>query len=312
MNQKKSFSEQGLSPFNTSCMRGGAILLVVLCHMVGTFFKGKIVYFTPLGGIGVAIFLMLSAYGLNESYKKHGLVNWWKKRVIAVWVPYFVIQCCLYWPFHEWNFLEFIEDITFIRPLYQNGWYLNYLAICYIMFYLIMRISFTSRHKIVFWVIVSIILFFILSEIRAEQSFSFLVGLIFSEKKDEMEKLNWKSGSVLIIFSVVFLALKQTSIIRNAPQLVYNFAQLMIKLPCGIGVCGWIISINKRIRLSFWDLVGKISYELYLVHGYILSRVTISIWGVIAFGLICIIVTVFFYYVVGVVKKCVKTIYKCY
>ena len=83
------------SPYNTSCMRGGAILLVILCHMVGTFFDGRIVYFTPLGGIGVAIFLMLSAYGLNESYKKHGLSNWWKKRLMAVWVPYFIIECSL-------------------------------------------------------------------------------------------------------------------------------------------------------------------------------------------------------------------------
>lgn len=120
-------------------MRGVAILLVVLCHMAGTFFEGRVVYFTPLGGIGVAIFLMLSAYGLNESYIKHGLTNWWKKRLMAVWIPYFIIECSLYWPFHDWNFLAFFKDITFLRPLYQNGWYLNYLAVCYIMFYLIIR-----------------------------------------------------------------------------------------------------------------------------------------------------------------------------
>ena len=162
------------------------------------------------------------------------------------------------------GFLNFFKDITFLKPLYENGWYLNYLAVCYIMFYLIMSNSFTRKHKIVFWGILSIVSFFVLSEIRAEQSLSFLVGMIFSEKK---EKLNWKAGSILIIYSVVFLTLKQTSIVRSAPQLIYNFVQLMIKLPCGIGVCGWIISINKKISLKFLDLVGRISYELYLVHG---------------------------------------------
>ena len=284
-------------------MRGVAILLVVLCHMAGTFFEGRVVYFTPLGGIGVAIFLMLSAYGLNESYIKHGLTNWWKKRLMAVWIPYFIIECSLYWPFHDWNFLAFFKDITFLRPLYQNGWYLNYLAVCYIMFYLIMSNSFTRKHKIVFWGILSIVLFLVLSEIRAEQSLSFLAGLIFSEKKEKLKKLNWKTGSILIVFSVVFLAVKQTSIIRSAPQLIYNFVQLMIKLPCGIGVCGWIISINKKVSLKFLDLVGKLSYELYLVHGYVLSMVPINIGGAIIFVLVSAIITIIFYYVVGVIKK---------
>ena len=46
----KQASKQGeFSAFNTSCMRGVAILLVVLCHMAGTFFEGRVVYFTPLG-----------------------------------------------------------------------------------------------------------------------------------------------------------------------------------------------------------------------------------------------------------------------
>ena len=122
--------------------------------------------------------------------------------------------------------------------------------------------------------------------------------------------MNWKSGSVFIIFSVIFLVLKQTSIIRNAPQVVYNFAQLMIKLPCGIGVCGWIISVNKKISLKFLDLVGKISYELYLVHGYILSMVPINIGGAIVFVLVSTIVTTFFYYIVEIVKKQCGKIFK--
>ena len=293
-------------------MRGVAILLVLLCHMAGTFFDGRVVYFTPLGGIGVAIFLMLSAYGLNESYIKHGLTNWWRKRLIAVWIPYFIIECSFYWTFHEWNFWDFFKDITLIKPLYQNGWYLNYLAVCYIMFYLIMSNSLTRKHKIVFCGVLSIVSFFVLSPIRAEQSFSFLAGVIFSEKKEKLKKLNWKTGSILIIFSVVFLVLKQTSVIRNAPQLIFNLVQVMIKLPCGIGVCGWINSINKKMNLKLLDLVGKISYELYLVHGYVLGMVSINVRGAFIFVLISTIVTIIFYYVVKIIKKYGKVIYQCH
>lgn len=52
---------------NTKVMKGVAILAVMLCHLMGKF-GGGTTLFTPLGGIGVSIFLMLSAYGLNESF----------------------------------------------------------------------------------------------------------------------------------------------------------------------------------------------------------------------------------------------------
>lgn len=52
---------------NTKVMKGFAILAVMLCQLMGKFGAGTTL-FTPLGGIGVSIFLMLSAYGLNESF----------------------------------------------------------------------------------------------------------------------------------------------------------------------------------------------------------------------------------------------------
>ena len=67
------------------------------------------------------------------------------------------------------------------------------------------------------------------------------------------------------------------------------------------------------MSLKFLDLVGKISYELYLVHGYILSMVPISVGGTIIFILISAIVTIIFYYVVKTIKKqCGKVIYQCH
>lgn len=52
---------------HTSICRAVAAIIIILQHVSGRF---GIRYLTPLGGIGVAIFLILSGYGLNESYKK--------------------------------------------------------------------------------------------------------------------------------------------------------------------------------------------------------------------------------------------------
>lgn len=56
----------------SSIAKGIGILSVMLCHFMG-YFGGGTVLFTPLGGIGVAIFLILSGYGLSESWTRGGI-----------------------------------------------------------------------------------------------------------------------------------------------------------------------------------------------------------------------------------------------
>jgi uncharacterized membrane protein len=56
---------------SSSVAKGIGILFVMLCHFMGDF-GGGTVLLTPLGGIGVAIFLILSGYGLNESWTRGG------------------------------------------------------------------------------------------------------------------------------------------------------------------------------------------------------------------------------------------------
>lgn len=53
--------------------------MVILMHSSCNF---GLRIFTPLGGIGVALFLILSGYGLTESYKKKGLHFFGKANLI--------------------------------------------------------------------------------------------------------------------------------------------------------------------------------------------------------------------------------------
>ena len=69
----------------TTSLKGIAIVIIILCHTMGCFTR----VFTPLGGIGVAMFLILSGYGLNESFKRNGIEGFWVKRFSRVWIPYF-------------------------------------------------------------------------------------------------------------------------------------------------------------------------------------------------------------------------------
>lgn len=58
---------QFMSKAHTNIFRGLAAFIIVFQHVGGGF--GTRV-FTPLGGTGVAMFLIASGYGLNESYKR--------------------------------------------------------------------------------------------------------------------------------------------------------------------------------------------------------------------------------------------------
>ena len=68
---------------NRSYLMGIAILWIVLLHLY-CWFQGKLpwwIYFFSDGQTGVDIFLFLSAYGLEASYRKNGWSIFYKKRM---------------------------------------------------------------------------------------------------------------------------------------------------------------------------------------------------------------------------------------
>ena len=317
------------SRVNTSIYKGFAIICVVLCHYMGYYGDG-VVLFTPFGGIGVSIFLLLSGFGLNESWncKKiktnssnteiHPYSYWWRKRIISVIIPYSIIQFCFYWiPLWVKNGFELSDlvpmflDFLCIFPKYSMGWYLQYLMLWYIIFYCIRRISFLNNYRFVVFLIIGILLFFCLQVIRAEQAFSFPLGVILSDNKKSKyvtKSYELKYGFIYIIIGICFLALKQLSIIRSGPDNIYKMIQLGIKLPIGFGCMILIWYISKKIDLAFFSYVGVVSYEVYIIHGNVFGYFSKSIYGSFLFLLFTAIISTVYWYIMSKSKKIQKKI----
>ena len=298
-------------------LKGVAILLILICHMFGYFGNG-IVIFTPLGGIGVSMFVFLSAYGLNESWKMTQHTGWWRKRFVTVIIPYAIIQLLMFWSHRQFSFLLFVMDVFLVKPKYIFGWYLNYILLWYLIFYFTMRSKSLKKHKNIVFVIISIVMFFLNSEIRAEQSLSFLAGIIYSEceyKPIRKFLYGWEKGIIMILIGVSFLAFKQTTLIREAHYLIFNFVQLMIKLPIGLGLCVLlstvfvckrslgIASLILNYVKSFFSMLGKASYEIYLLHGYVLYSMPKSHIGVVAFIFLLFLFTFILRRLLMLIKK---------
>lgn len=65
-NQKTSETALKLDRSYTNMLRGLAMVMIMFGHVGGCYEES--VWFSPLPGVGVALFLMLSGYGNNESY----------------------------------------------------------------------------------------------------------------------------------------------------------------------------------------------------------------------------------------------------
>ena len=121
-----------ISIYNSNSLKGIAIVMIILCHIVGVF---GVRYATPLGGIGVSIFLFISGYGLNESYKKNGLNNFISKRVKKVLIPYWIIV--IIDEFINRNSISVLLKEVVLLKTPNFMWFIQYIVTLYLLFYLL-------------------------------------------------------------------------------------------------------------------------------------------------------------------------------
>ena len=179
--------------------------------------------------------------------------------------------------------------------------------IWYVIFYFNRRVVRLNELRITIFLLSSLVLLLILPEIMAEQAFSFFIGIMISEKKDKAESLlSLKLGIITICISIIFLGIKQLSIIRNSPEIIIKLVQLFIKLPSSVGILA--IVYRSKIKSAIIDFVGRISYELYLIHGYVLGYVPINCFGVIIFLTVSFVLSYVYMYLLKKIEPFEKQI----
>lgn len=260
----------------TDALKGIAIFMIVLCHAFGNSTR----YLTPLGGIGVAIFLICSGYGLAASYNKNGLINYWRKRIVSIWIP-FLISALIYAVISGCyiNVTQFLFDaFRLVSPGFHIGWYLHFLLGWYVAFWIICLLIKKASTRLWCILICSLFLggnYFIRGDgLRFEQTFSFFVGTMICWSGIQL-RLNHKRILTFLGIGVLALAFKQTQLARNSID-VYNLSDLIMKTTTAIALVMMVYlvsetqsELSKKI-LKFFSLLGEYSYSLYLCHGYFL------------------------------------------
>ena len=168
---------RALSKEHFKYLKGIAIVAVIVAH-VGNY-SGRI-WFRPLGGIGVALFLFCSGYGLMTSYYQKGLKGFWRKKLLSVYLPFAfveIIAAIIY----KHPLIDALLDLVFVKKLNPYGWYMQYLAVCYILFYVVVRWISNKKIWFLIWGITAGLSFVFYPTLQAEQAISFIGGLSLAE-----------------------------------------------------------------------------------------------------------------------------------
>jgi len=255
--QKEDFASIG-----TTTMLKGIAILIIIAHHVGVngYFCS---YFNPLGGIGVAMFLFLSGYGLSESYKINKLHHFWKKKFLRIIIPY-LLWIPLYHIAMHYSILGSPQHLEII----PRFWFIEYLLIMYAAFYFLFPLK--RGLAITSILLMSVALFFICNNLRAEQCFSFWAGVLFSLYKSYFEKNRNKLPIYAIsLFLIGFIALVLKQQVEylgfDHESIVMKSINLLVKFPIGASLIFFFLNINAN-HVKWLIVIGGLSYELYLSH----------------------------------------------
>lgn len=228
-----------------------------------------------MGG-GVTIFLILSGYGVSRSFSAKGLGYYWIKKIVRICIPWLLVWTISLFVNFCFNKQNIVEELKLLLLISSGNWFLQFLFLWYIIFYITHKWLYKNR-----WIIISfssMVIFASLGNTQAEQALSFPFGVLIAENSKGFVFLKTRSkeiGSLVLFAFATFLFLKNTITIReqmNELPIIEHAVNLLIKLPLGMFV---IVALKDSCTLTnnFLKFTGIISYELFLVHLFVVFKV---------------------------------------
>lgn len=273
-----------LSLRQTNCVKGISALGVLLVHTAAVVPTGLFDFMmTYSGSLFVALFLFYSGYGTMFQFKAkgeeylRGLPGRKLKRILAPW-GLLALMAPLYYalgapstealisPYHLGVYLERLGEWV------PNGWFIFVILLFDLVFYGLarMRLKKTSTLLLLFGVftVVYMRIMYLLGMgfWWYTRSHCFLMGLVWREYEDKIlavvKRHFWIWWSVLAL-CVVPLYLRHIRI----NEAVFTTAVMLMVFVALVQLTCMKVAFENPIL----DFLGKISMEIYLLHGFVLG-----------------------------------------
>ena len=296
---KKPEKYQWMDRNYTTAIKGFSIWTVVWAHSGAMLSVGGIQF---VAGIGVALFLMCSGYGLEISYEKNGLISFWKKRLLGVCLPFWIVELVGLLATGVFSIKTYLLDFCFLKSATSYGWFMTYIVICYLIFYAVKRLIKDVKIQMLalfgafaIWFVLESMFFANpdMPFLRAMQMLSFPVGVLLAANKNQIDRTLTKTKNILILTGggtvcLLFMAITQLHAVKNLPYIVSNVMALLTCLPMAIGIMVFGKSFSGLFENKMLATTGMISYEIYLVHAFTLGMIKPSVVSVIAFVVVTV------------------------
>ncbi|MBQ3969605.1 MAG: acyltransferase [Clostridia bacterium] len=284
--KNQPFAKNCFSKEQCLSLRGAFAVLVVL-HHAGNEINGTML-FSQLYHFGVwatAGFFVISGYGLTVSLqnkKEKYLGEFVSKRLRSPVFPYFVM-ILLYSAYFRIRDNYTLKDVlnTFLigAPIVKNSWYIIAIMYLYALYYIFAKLLFL-KGKVRSFILVNFVgaaVYIMLCRGVGfgtwwyNTVFCFVVGIIFAEyEKDIIKKVKKHIVPVNILTAVLLAVIfvckiklpRGTDLFLGATVLFAVTFAVFVPLLC------MIVDFSKN---AVFKWIGKISLELYLIHGLVIE-----------------------------------------
>lgn len=272
------FNNNMLNKKTTNIIKGASILAIILCHISQQMIdSGRIISVTyaNIGGyLSVGLFFLCSGYGLTIS--KNSNINYFdnfiSKRIVKVYIPfviinliYLILNVILY--DNTYKILDVILLITGVNLIDGVYWFVIVIVLFYLLYYFLFKyLEDNIANLLLFLIIIVACLLMYLNDVGKWWYISLLcfpVGVYLSINiKKIFLILNLHYFKILISTLILFLI----STLIGGPG--SGFISLFFRTISSICFSILFIVIIFKVRLTsdILEFMGKISYEIYLIH----------------------------------------------
>lgn len=268
----------------TKALKGLLALLVVLCHLrsyIAAVAQNEILgpLFIAFGYVSVAFFFFLSGYGLHRQYltKPNYMAHFLRNRVVTTYVKYAVVALgyvALFFVAGLINPTLWVKTFLWGGTVVVNGWYFQATLLVYILFFLAYGNRSSDRTKIVFLCVGMVVYGAVCKLFQLESHWyqtvlCFLLGAIWSIWQQKGIFRFFRNPFVIageLLCGIILVILKSSVPLHEVTQIfVTTVLSMLFILPV---ICsGGIKYITNSVFLFF----GEISFEIYGIHGAVLT-----------------------------------------
>lgn len=308
-------------------LKGFSIFTIALMHLLQMLSNvpSKIIKLSAIGGTGVHVFFLCSGFGLYLSYlnKKTTYVEFLRKRVIKIYVPYIIVVLISF--FVPWMYTgddriqALLSHVFFYKmfiPQYEQSfgthfWFVSTIIQFYIVFIPLCLLKRKIKKNSIFALICLLISVFWwvfcykveVTDIRVWNSFflqyiwEFALGMILAEILNEGQRIRI-SVLILAVLAVAGIWLQALMAMKSEALKVFNDIPALIGYT-SLALLLMMVPIIKKCA----EWLSKISYEFFLIHILVFTSIlhfapndSLIIQGIVGVIGIAIAITVAFFY----------------